>query len=362
MSAKLRVLAVGLGNMGMSHATAYARIDGFDVVALCERRIAQRVLPAELQQAQRFTDYGEALKAVKPDVVSISTWSDSHAVYAIQAMEAGAHVFVEKPLADTVADAERVVAVAKQTGRKLVIGYILRHHPSWTKFIALAKTLGTPLVFRMNLNQQSSGKQWEDHKKLLQSLSPIVDCGVHYLDVMCQITRAKATRVHALGARLTDAMPGVELPKGMYNYGALQVAFDDGSVGWYEAGWGPMMSETAYFVKDVIGPKGSVSIVMAETGGTDTKSADINTHTKTNRILLHHAELDANGAMARKDEIFDTQDEPSHDDLCEREQRYLLKAIRDDVDLTDHMADAIRSLRIALAADRSVRTGEVVTL
>jgi predicted dehydrogenase len=362
MSGKLRVLAVGLGNMGMSHAKAYARIDGFEVAALCERRIAERTLPPELAKAQRFADYNEALKAVKPDVVSISTWSDSHAEYAIAAMEAGAHVFVEKPLADTVEDAERVVAAAKRTGRKLVIGYILRHHPSWIKFIELAKTLGSPLVFRMNLNQQSSGKQWEDHKKLLQSLSPIVDCGVHYLDVMCQITRAKAVKVQALGARLTDGMPNVTMPQGMYNYGMLQVAFDDGSIGWYEAGWGPMMSETAFFVKDVIGPKGSVSIVVADEGNKDTKSADINTHTKTNRILLHHAALTADGALAKKDEIFDTKDEPDHDALCEREQRYLLKAIRENLDLSDHMSDAIRSLRIALAADRSVRTGEVVTL
>jgi len=361
MSGKLRVLAVGLGNMGMSHAQAYTRIDGYEVAALCERGIAKRTLPPELQAAQRFTDYSEALKAVQPDVVSISTWSDSHAAYAIQAMEAGAHVFVEKPLADTVEDAERVVAVAKRTGKKLVIGYILRHHPSWIKFIELAKTLGAPLVFRMNLNQQSSGKQWEDHKKLLQSLSPIVDCGVHYLDVWCQITRAKPVKVHALGARLTDGMANVDLPVGMYNYGTLQVAFDDGSVGWYEAGWGPMISETAFFVKDVIGPKGSVSIVMAETAS-DAKSADINAHTKTNRILLHHADLDASGALAKPDEFFDTTDEPDHDALCEREQRYLLKAIRENLDLTDHMSDAIRSLRIALAADRSVRTGEVVTL
>jgi len=359
---KLRVLVIGLGNMGMSHAKAYTRIDGFEVVAVCERRIAQRELPPELSGAARFSEFGEALQKTKPDVVAINTWSDTHADYAVQAMEAGAHIFVEKPLADTVEDAELVVAAAKRTGKKLVIGYILRHHPSWTKFIELAKTLGTPLVFRMNLNQQSSGKQWEDHKKLLQSLSPIVDCGVHYLDVMCQITRAKAVRVNALGARLTDGMANVDIPKGMYNYGMLQVVFDDGSVGWYEAGWGPMISETAFFVKDVIGPKGSVSIVVAEAGNTDTKSADINTHTKTNRILLHHADLAADGSLAKKDEVFDTKDEPSHDDLCEREQRYLLRAIRENIDLSDHMSDAVSSLRIALAADLSVRTGKPVEL
>ena len=351
------VLVVGLGNMGMSHARAYARIEGFEVAALCERSIAGRAVPPELKPAARFADFGEALAATRPDVVSVNTWADTHADYAIRAMEAGAHVFVEKPLAETVDDAASVVATARRTGKKLVVGYILRHHPSWTKFIDLAKTLGRPLVFRMNLNQQSDGTAWEAHKRLLQSLSPIVDCGVHYVDVMCQITRAAPVSVHALGARLTE-----DMPEGMYNYGHLQVAFDDGSVGWYEAGWGPMMSETAYFVKDVIGPKGSVSIVMAETGGAEARSADINTHTRTNRILLHHAALDATGMLARRDEFLDTADEPDHDALCEREQRFLLKAIEEDLDLSDHMDDAVKSLAIVLAADRSVREGGVVKL
>jgi len=355
MGAK-RVLVVGLGNMGMSHALAYSRIEGYEIAGLCTRNIEDMTLPAPLQQGARFTDFEEALAATKPDVVSINTWSDTHAPYAIKAMEAGAHVFVEKPLADTVEDAQRVVDTAVRMKRKLVVGYILRHHPSWMKFIEIARTLGTPNVFRMNLNQQSSGAAWEAHKRLLQSLSPIVDCGVHYVDVMCQITRAKPVQVHGVGSRLTDDMPA-----GMYNYGHLHVTFDDGSVGWYEAGWGPMMSETAYFVKDVIGPKGSVSIVMAETAG-DIRSDDINAHTKTNQILLHHAALKPDGTFARADERISTADEPSHDDLCEREQRYLLRAIDEDLDLTDHMHDAVRSLKIVLAADEAVRTGRVVSL
>jgi predicted dehydrogenase len=153
-----------------------------------------------------------------------------------------------------------------------------------------------------------------------------------------------------VGARLTDDMPA-----GMYNYGHFEVTFEDGSVGWYEAGWGPMISETAFFVKDVIGPKGSVSIVMAEnTGGV--KSDDINAHTKTNQILRHHAD------MSKPDERIDMSDEPDHDALCEREQRYLVKAIDEDIDLGDHMDDAVKSLRIVIAADRSVKTGEVVRL
>src|SRR5215204_5925378 len=148
----------------------------------------------------------------------------------------------------------------------------------------------------------------------MKSLSPIVDCGVHYIDVMCQMTRCKPVQVYAIGARLTE-----DIPKGNYNYGQLQIRFEDGSVGWYEAGWGPMMSETAFFVKDVIGPRGSVSIVLAA-GVEQAKSDDINAHTQTNQLLLHHAELSADGSFAKADERISTTGEPSHDDLCEREQ------------------------------------------
>ena len=183
-----RVLVVGLGNMGLSHARAYAKLPGFEsrasVPAACTLWPGRRRSPA----AATFTSFDDALATTTPDIVSINTFPDTHAEYAIKAMEAGAHVFVEKPLAETVAEAERVVETAVRTKRKLVIGYILRHHPSWLRFIELAKTLGTPLVFRMNLNQQSSGAQWETHKNLLNSLSPIVDCGVHYVDIWCQIT------------------------------------------------------------------------------------------------------------------------------------------------------------------------------
>jgi hypothetical protein len=152
------------------------------------------------------------------------------------------------------------------------------------------------------------------------------------------------------------------MPESTYNYGHLHVTFEDGSVGWYEAGWGPMMSETAYFVKDVIGPKGSVSIVMAEMAGDSLKSSDIDAHTKTNQILLHHAALAPDGSLAKPDERISTADEPNHDALCEREQRFLLRAIEEDLDLSDHMADAVRSLRIVLAADEAVRTGRVISL
>ena len=355
MGGAVGVLVVGLGHMGLSHAKAYHKLDGFELAGLCTRTIKSRGdLPADYADIPRFEDYGQALAELKPDAVSINTWSDTHADFAVAAMEAGAHVFVEKPLAETVEDAERVVATAQRTGRKLVVGYILRHHPSWTRLVELARTLGKPLAMRMNLNQQSTGEAWTWHKDLMKTLSPIVDCGVHYVDIMCLITGAKPVRVHGIGARLSD-----EVAPDMYNYGQLQVTFDDGSFGWYEAAWGPMISEVAFFVKDIMGPKGCVSIVMAEDAG---GSSDMETHTKTSAIRLHHSALSQDGTLEKPDEVISMADEPGHDELCEREQAYFLKAILENIDLSDHMADAVNSLRIVLAADRSIHERRVVEL
>jgi len=350
---QLKVLVVGCGNMGTSHARAYHQLPDFEIVGLVSRGPESREkLSKELGGLPTFGDFETALAQSQPDVVSINTYPETHAEYATKSLKAGAHVFLEKPLANTVEEAQSIVDLATKMNKKLVIGYILRVHPAWAKFTEIARTLGKPLVMRMNLNQQSCGNEWGTHKELMKTMSPIVDCGVHYVDIMCLMTNANPIKVNAIGARLTE-----EIAPTMYNYGQLQVTFDDGSVGWYEAGWGPMMSETAFFVKDVIGPKGCVSIVDKFHD-----SSDVEGHVNTGGLKLHHALTDENGQFVKQDEILDTSNEPDHDGLCLLEQEYLLKAIKEDVDLSAHMRDAVNSLRIVLAADEAFKTGKTVEL
>ncbi len=354
---KIRILAVGAGNMGASHAQAYHEMPEFELIGIVARGQSKVRLNEKLGGGYPlFDDYYEALSATKPDAVSISTYPDTHQNYAIAALEAGCHVFIEKPLADSVAGAQRVAAKAKEKGKKLVIGYILRVHPSWEKFVEVAREMGKPLVMRMNLNQQSHGYMWDVHRNLMKSLSPIVDCAVHYIDIMCLMTQAKPVKVSAIGARLTD-----DLPSWNYNYGQLQIHFDDGSVGWYEAGWGPMMSQTAFFIKDVVGPKGCVSIV-AKDASAEGKSDDVDSHTKTEAIRVHYADIDEKNEFTRADEWIEMTDEPGHQELCNREQQFFLRAIQQDLDLTDHVNDAVNSLKVAFACDESVKTGKMVEL
>ncbi len=91
------------------------------------------------------------------------------------------------------------------------------------------------------------------------------------------------------------------------------------------------------------------------------KSDDHDTHTKTARIKVHKADAVA-GRFATPDTLMSMSDEPGHQELCDREQAYMLKAIVEDIDLADHMRAAVASLEVCLAADESVRSGKAVRL
>ncbi len=349
----IRILVVGCGNMGASHAKAYEAHHEFEICGLVSRGSSKKTLKEALKgDYPLFDDYESALRQTKPDAVCISTYPETHEPYTLAALEMGCHVFLEKPIATTVAGGLRISEKAKSLNKKVVVGYILRHHLVWKRFIEEAQKLGKPLVMRMNLNQQSQGYMWNVHKSLMQSLSPIVDCGVHYLDVMCQMTQAKPVSVSAIGARLTD-----EIPADNYNYGQLQIRFDDGSVGWYEAGWGPMVSETAFFVKDVFGPNGSVSLTQDQQ-----RSDCVDGHSKADLMRIHHAAIDKDNHFLKADELIRFEHSPEHQELCDNEQAYFYEAIVEDKDLSSHLNDAVTSLQIALACDQSVKEQRTITL
>lgn len=360
MTQKIKILVVGCGGMGRSHTLAYHQMEEFKIVGLISRRPDSReALNDELGGGyELFSDYPEALAQTQADAVSINTLTDTHVAFALAAMEKGCHVFIEKPLAETVEDATMLIQKAKEKNVALVIGYILQHHPAWKEFVSQSRKLGTPLIMRMNLNQQSSGISWIKQKSKMQRMSPLVDCGVHYIDVMCRMTLSKVLRVSAIGVNMTK-----EIPDNQINFGHLQIEFDNGSIAWYEAGWGPMMSQNAFFIKDVTGPAGSVSLV-ASPSKKPFQSSSLEDHTRTDRLVIHHSLLDESGDFLESDKILDFTDKesPGHDGLCFLEQSFFLKSILGDVDLSEHHQSAIDSLKVVLAAEESIRTGKTVTL
>src|SRR6476660_323013 len=106
---KIRILVVGCGNMGASHAKAYHEFDEFEICGLVSPGKSKNVLNEALgNKYDLYDDFEDALKRTHPDAVCISTYPDTHESYAIQSLEQGCHVFIEKPLADSVEGSVRV--------------------------------------------------------------------------------------------------------------------------------------------------------------------------------------------------------------------------------------------------------------
>jgi predicted dehydrogenase len=336
MSELIKVLIAGCGHMGSHHALAYHHMPAIEICGIVSNEGSNASdLPGPLRGYPFFADYFSALAETCPDAVSINTYPDTHAVYAQAALAAGHHVFVEKPLACNLDDAQAVVNAAERANRKLLVGYILRHHPVYRRLVFLARRLRGPFAMRMNLNKPSFGRNWEKHKKILTSLSPLVDSGVHYIDLMKQITGLSPTQIYAAGTRLWEG-----LSPGNYDYGQLTMTFEDGSVGWFESGWGPTAPKTGA-VKEICTGRGSICLLEPGIPAPNTQTGE--------------SEFTLQSFLPGRPPSLEKHPRPRLETLCRLEQEFFLDAIINDKDLAGHHADALESLGTALAADQIIR-------
>jgi len=119
MAARVRVGVIGCGNIGKTHAKAFANIAGADLAACCDGDAARAEALAEVHGVPHvFTDVGELLRSGTVDAVTVCTPHPTHADIVVAAAAAGVHVICEKPLAVDIAEANRMVAAAERGGIK----------------------------------------------------------------------------------------------------------------------------------------------------------------------------------------------------------------------------------------------------
>jgi predicted dehydrogenase len=157
---RLRIGVAGLGYWGPNLARNFAAIPGCELAWCCDAdaealaRAAARFPSAEVAE-----ELDELLADPALDAVALATPVPSHAELAVRVLEAGKHCFVEKPLAQSVADAERVLAAARDSGRVLMVGHLLEYHPGVQKLKELAESgaLGDHIYYiygnRLNLGK-----------------------------------------------------------------------------------------------------------------------------------------------------------------------------------------------------------------
>lgn len=314
-SLMVRVLVVGVGVMGFAHAKACASIKNNQIVGLVARDWKKWHLVAEyFSEIPRYDDFFLALIKTKPNVVIISSFTDTHASYAIKALKAGADVFVEKPLATNILDAKLVIATARKYKRKLVVGFILRHHDMWKKFVECTKSLGKPVHLTITSNQHSMGRDWQHHMNILNSgLSPLVDCGVHYTDLMLQVVSGKVIKLYANGTKTNSEVR-------VSNKTNMTINYSDGSTLDFESGYGPEINLEENISKKAQGPLGFVYI-------------------KSENIVIHN-DQEYNFSSKAYEKSINTQ------------QSYFFDVIKKDIDLEPHYETVMLSLQIVLNAER----------
>ena len=169
----MKIALAGAGAFGEKHLDGLRLIDGVEVTSLIGRRLEPtQAIAAKYGIGHATTDLAETLARDDVDAVILCTPTQLHAEQAIQCMDAGKHVQVEIPLADSLADAEAVQAKAQQTGLTCMVGHTRRFNPSH-QFIHQRISRGefniqqldvqTYFFRRKNMNAKGEARSWTDH-------------------------------------------------------------------------------------------------------------------------------------------------------------------------------------------------------
>ena len=169
----MKIALAGAGAFGIKHLEGLAKIDGVKVVSLSGRELVKtQEVATKFGIAHVGTDLAESLAIKEVDAVILCTPTQMHASQSLACLSAGKHVQVEIPLADSLKDAERVVALAKQTGLTAMCGHTRRFNPShqWVNHKIRAREFAiqqldvqTYFFRRTNMNALGQARSWTDH-------------------------------------------------------------------------------------------------------------------------------------------------------------------------------------------------------
>jgi predicted dehydrogenase len=202
MSDQLRIGVVGLGYWGPNLARNFHALADSELVWCCDPSAAARERTAAIVPGARMTERIEDLLADEDlDAIALATPVPTHCELALRVLEAGKHCFVEKPLAQSVADAERAVAAAERCERTLMVGHLLEYHPGVRKLKELADSGELGEIYYIYGNRLNLGKARADENALWS-------LGAHDISVLLHLIEEEPQELSARGE--CYLRPGVE--------------------------------------------------------------------------------------------------------------------------------------------------------
>lgn len=326
------VALIGCGQMGAVHLEHIYYKENVCVKCVCDRSIERAEEFKRKYNSERVeTDVNKCIESDDVDIVIIATYPSTHLELLKLCIKNKKHVICEKPVATNLDDGKEFCRIVKENPDcKVLIGHILRHNTTYQKVAEMlrAGAVGKPMVIRMAQNHHTMN--WDRYLALIKETSPVIDCGVHYMDVMQWFTGEKIINVTGIGARTED-----DVPEDKYNYGHVTVTLSGGSVGYYEAGWSNTMSSDN--LKEFIGPKGRISI---------TYRTDRQAHQEEGDLIEYYKYPE------KRYEIINIDSDRKPTDA---QFDYLVKMIEENAPAVPSMDEVLESFEVVLKADEHIK-------
>ena len=264
---KYGVMLIGCGHIGAEHLDDIYFRSEFTVEAVVDQDTDRAQKFAQRYGARSWgAEYMPFLFDKKIDIVIIATYADSHLSILEDCLAAGKHVLCEKPIAIDLEDGLKFCQLVKQARTKVLVAHVLRHNRSYQTIAQLIHSGEIGNLRLMRMVQNHHAMNWERYKKLLENCPPIVDCGVHYLDVMQWFSGSKIRQVSGISTKLDPDSP-------TENYGMIHAVMENGCIGYYESGWGQNIS--AQNVKEFVGDQGRITLTLQYNRAADQEEGDL---------------------------------------------------------------------------------------
>lgn len=255
---KLGYGVIGVGFFGEKHIEVLSTLPNVDVIGISRRSIKPlRKIAGKYNIPNTYTDYKELLANKEIDAVSITTHVDDHLKPTIDALKAGKHVFLEKPMAGNTLECDKIIKAAQSTNKFFMVGHICRFDPR----VSLAKEaiqegrIGKIISLHATRNLPAN-----IGAEVLDKISPLLGDGIHDTDLMLWFTGSRVKTVYAQNIRVRK----FKYP----DIGWAMYRFESGAIGVIETVW--CLPENTPFTIDarleVIGTKGAIYIDCGNAG------------------------------------------------------------------------------------------------
>ena len=330
---KIRHGIIGLGFFGEMHAKVLSSMAGVELAAVCEQRPDRvKEIAERFNVSKTYKDYRELLADPEIESVSVVTHINDHRDITVEALKAGKHVFLEKPMAGTVEDCDAMVAAAQSAKGKFTVGHICRFDPRAN----LAKqAIDEGRIGEIVSMHAARNLPAHIGAEVLDKISPLMGDGIHDTDLMLWFTGSKVKTVYAQDVRVRD-FKHPDIGWAMYR-------FESGAVGVIETIW-CLPDSTPFSIDarmEIVGTKGALYIDCGNAGLTINDSA----------------------GMHKPDTVYWPEVAGSRIGVLRNELRYFVDCVAFDKPLEIITPqESMTAVAVICAAERSAESGEVVRL